>query len=398
LIQIRRGLEKDIGTLAVGELGYCTDTKKLYIGTESGNVLLVAAQTVGDMLKSIYDIDNDGKVDMAEMADNVPWSGIQNKPDAFPPVSHTHYHDQITQKSNADIANGVFIIDKALIDVVRANRTAFMPANAIEVEYTVDGGNTWIDYGLTDAQKEGLFSQNRGHTVFLGKGASQAIGNGVRITVKPLDRYTSIDMFYCWFNTNGATCVCTIERSTIGNKTSFTVIRDNVIVQGRPGNNEIYFSPGTFGGYENQTSNFYAYRFTFMITQISSSLITAPSVTDLRMYGTNVWTSANNMMRTGYIYSWDNSQNVTFPAKVAAVGGFGGNADTATKLATARKISLTGDISGSADFDGSRNVTIEATVANNSHSHSISNIDGLQDALNNKMKKGPLTWNDLMGV
>ena len=90
LIQIRRGLEKDIGTLEVGELGYCTDTKKLYIGTETGNVLLVAAQTVGDMLKSIYDTDNDGKVDMAELADKVPWSGITGKPTTFTPSSHTH--------------------------------------------------------------------------------------------------------------------------------------------------------------------------------------------------------------------------------------------------------------------------------------------------------------------
>ncbi|MED4378505.1 phage tail protein, partial [Schinkia azotoformans] len=74
LIQIRRGLEKDIGTLAVGELGYCTDTQKLYVGTASGNVLLVAAQTVGDMLKSIYDTNNDGIVDRASQADAVAWS------------------------------------------------------------------------------------------------------------------------------------------------------------------------------------------------------------------------------------------------------------------------------------------------------------------------------------
>ncbi|EHQ88301.1 hypothetical protein [Desulfosporosinus youngiae] len=71
LIQIRRGLEGSIGSLAVGELGFCTDTKKLYIGTDSGNELLVAAQTVGDMLKSIYDTNNDGKVDLSEDADTV---------------------------------------------------------------------------------------------------------------------------------------------------------------------------------------------------------------------------------------------------------------------------------------------------------------------------------------
>lgn len=68
LIQILYGLETNIGTLNVGELGYCTDTQKLYIGTSAGNVLLVAAETAGDMLKSIYDTDNDGVVDAAETA------------------------------------------------------------------------------------------------------------------------------------------------------------------------------------------------------------------------------------------------------------------------------------------------------------------------------------------
>ena len=47
-----------------------------------------------------------------------------------------------------------------------------------------------------------------------------------------------------------------------------------------------------------------------------------------------------------------------------------GNAATATKLATARTISLTGDVTGSGTFDGSGDLSITATVANNSHSHS----------------------------
>lgn len=41
-----------------------------------------------------------------------------------------------------------------------------------------------------------------------------------------------------------------------------------------------------------------------------------------------------------------------------------GNAGTATKLATARDISLSGDVTGTASFDGSANVTISSTLAN----------------------------------
>lgn len=39
-----------------------------------------------------------------------------------------------------------------------------------------------------------------------------------------------------------------------------------------------------------------------------------------------------------------------------------GNAGTATKLAAARTITLSGDVSGSIIFDGSKNVTITTTV------------------------------------
>lgn len=65
-------------------------------------------------------------------------------------------------------------------------------------------------------------------------------------------------------------------------------------------------------------------------------------------------------------------------------GELSGNAGTATKLKDARTISLTGDVSGSASFDGSANASITATVADDSHNHVISNVDGLQTALDGK--------------
>lgn len=50
----------------------------------------------GDMLKSIYDTNDNGKVDIAELADNVPWTGITNKPSTFPPSSHNHSISDVT--------------------------------------------------------------------------------------------------------------------------------------------------------------------------------------------------------------------------------------------------------------------------------------------------------------
>ena len=61
------------------------------------------------------------------------------------------------------------------------------------------------------------------------------------------------------------------------------------------------------------------------------------------------------------------------------------NVASAAKLTTARTITISGDLSGSTSFDGSQNVSISATVKDDSHNHVISNIDGLQDALNGKL-------------
>lgn len=72
----------------------------------------------------------------------------------------------------------------------------------------------------------------------------------------------------------------------------------------------------------------------------------------------------------------------TFSSNI--VGGITGNAATATTLATARTVALTGDVTGSVNFDGSENVSITTTVVDDSHNHVISNVDGLQDALNSK--------------
>ena len=52
---------------------------------------------------------------------------------------------------------------------------------------------------------------------------------------------------------------------------------------------------------------------------------------------------------------------------------FYGNADTATKLATARTISLTGSVTGSGSFDGSGNLSISTTT---NHSHSYLPLSG----------------------
>ena len=72
-----------------------------------------------------------------------------------------------------------------------------------------------------------------------------------------------------------------------------------------------------------------------------------------------------------------------------------GNAGTATKLETARTISLSGDVTGSVSFDGTENVSIATVVTDDSHNHIIANVDDLQTTLNTK---APLESPDFTGI
>ena len=83
--------------------------------------------------------------------------------------------------------------------------------------------------------------------------------------------------------------------------------------------------------------------------------------------------------------SFDGTANITLPG-VNSAGNqdTSGNAATATALATARNIALAGDVTGNANFDGTGNISITAAVQDDSHNHVISNVDGLQTALDGK--------------
>lgn len=62
--------------------------------------LPIAAAGSGDMEKAVYDTNDDGKVDAAEVADSVPWNGVTGKPSSFPPSPHTHQINDITNLQN----------------------------------------------------------------------------------------------------------------------------------------------------------------------------------------------------------------------------------------------------------------------------------------------------------
>jgi hypothetical protein len=73
--------------------------------------------------------------------------------------------------------------------------------------------------------------------------------------------------------------------------------------------------------------------------------------------------------------------------------GYHPNAD---KWTTARTLNLTGDVTGSVSWDGSGNASLTATVADDSHNHTIANVDGLQTALDSKLNSTSYTAADVL--
>lgn len=96
--------------------------------------------------------------------------------------------------------------------------------------------------------------------------------------------------------------------------------------------------------------------------------------------------------------SFDGTADINLPGvNTAGNQDTSGNAASATKLASARTITLNGDVSGSASFDGSANATITATIADDSHNHTTSNIDGFTEAVQD-ITGGMWTSNSESGV
>ena len=235
--------------------------------------------------------------------------------------------------TNTDVsANDVPIGLRGLSRQARSCKTAFTPAANVTVEYSIDGGTTWLDYGATNAQKQALFAMQHGASFQIGKGTAggtSAVSTNckLRVTVAPADRYATVDCVYLWVCAYNHTMKVDIETSTIGAKTTFAALRTGVGISGWAGANFISFDRTQYGGGSNQTTNRYAYRFTFYCTAIGANA-GYPDVRDIRIYGPFSHTTANSMMGYDSLYSWDVDQNASFPANVSAVkftGTFSGN-------------------------------------------------------------------------
>lgn len=88
-----RGIDSVVRTAGTGASG-TTDTYTITYSDATTSTFQVYngadGNGAGDMLATTYDTNADGKVNSADSADAVPWSGVTGKPASFPPDAHTH--------------------------------------------------------------------------------------------------------------------------------------------------------------------------------------------------------------------------------------------------------------------------------------------------------------------
>ena len=226
-------------------------------------------------------------------------------------------------------------IGAALSTEHSANRIAYLNPNAIKIEYSNNAGSSWTDSGLANSAKTNLVTTANG--VSVGSNATVTTSHRTRITLTAQDGtngyvYTRPRKMLINVSTPHGLTV-TIEAKSGVSGASWTTL-GTYELSGWSGWNDIPIGISTFGGGANQTSNYWYMRLTFANTSVNSSYSTTKSsIIGLRLFGDTCWTRTSNMGETGHIYSYDSSQNTTFPANVTAttfVGALSGNANTAT--------------------------------------------------------------------
>lgn len=251
-----------------------------------------------------------------------------------------------------NLSGSVSPLDAACSNLHSANRFAFAKSNGITIEYSTNG-STYSAYSTTDAAKINLVSGN-GNTYYIGaRSTSTTVNDKLRITLNATNMglYTRLQKLLINISTSYATgSNVIIEKAMKGSETTFTTV-GTYQISGWSGWNSIPIS-AAFGGGSNQTGNIAVLRLTFGITGVNSEQTSnALSVSDIIGIGDTYWSHPSTMAKTGHIYSYDSSQNATFPANVTAttfVGALNGNATTAT---TATNVAWSGVTSKPSYYD-----------------------------------------------
>lgn len=186
----------------------------------------------------------------------------------------------------------------------RVNMLFGFDAPYIDIEYSKDGGATWLDYGLSDYQKTTYFVQER-MNLLLGKAttpavnAEQGTNSQLRVTLTG-ERYCTINQFVIELSTMNNKPVCDIEICKSGQE-EWTTLCSNIELWGWSGYNSIHTASTYFATNDKL-------RFTFKQTAVNTNSHSAV-ISRIMGYGESMyeWSKlrpfAQRMVKHDHAYS-----------------------------------------------------------------------------------------------
>ena len=207
----------------------------------------------------------------------------------------------------------------------RSNKLALIPGSNITVEYSTDAGSKWTDMGLTADKKGDLFNDTISATIPIGPNDStdRTTSMQTRITITCDGRDQMIDQYILWLDSSYQTISIDLQVAYGNATTTFTNIRTGLSCP--PWNYQYILNTETKRFGTNTTSAYVnKIRFVIKYTGINGSHKTSKAIIhSIAGYSGIYWGGAvkNNLMIYDHLYTWDNSQNATFPAQINATGG-----------------------------------------------------------------------------
>ena len=281
------------------------------------------------------------------------------------------------------LASATPVTSRPLFDILRGDHTAFLPAEQIIIEQSVDGGITWTDAGVSDVDKRKLFSGERPNIPIPQIAGVMNTLCMLRVTISAMkfnvpggtaetdkysfwtpanvlsaERYCTISEAWVWVSSANNRIQTTIERANGATPNSWSTIR-TAYMNGWSGGDYASIPGGTFGGATVQTGNAWHYRFTFRTASPSNTLVQGDlgtgyttqtqKIHHIKTSGQDIWTVPNRYAYNEHIYSWDYLQNVTFPADVKATS-LSLNATASLAGATAGQLTFTGHLAAASNY------------------------------------------------
>lgn len=228
-----------------------------------------------------------------------------------------------------NISNGVSPIDSSMMPELSSNMMAFPKPAGISIEYSRDGGVTWIDYEATDKQKVELFTKSTrlycGNTEL--DNSTATVGFQLRITITPIlcNVYINFNKIIMKISTTGSkNCWCT-----------FKGLKSKEVVAGNEDDSyyDTFVDKAKINGYYNvlnfqdirtaqglSTYNndlYYRVRIIFGYDDIyTGTPYKGLDLVELRFFGLGHHGIPSNLARYNHLYEYDWKQNALFPAKV----------------------------------------------------------------------------------